>query len=220
MHAFILLALAASTAASSIPKYISKLAAKKCDVSRIQQPVTGGATLPAVGAGQTLTLIAIGRGTQNYTCPGTAGAGAAPTAIGAAAVLYNVNCWAAGATAAQLADVTAAAAAQSAGSVLFDAFGAVAGSHYFAANSAPTFDVPSLGGATAFKKAAAVPAPATAANAVAWLALTQAPGQEDKPMLSVYRLETSNGAAPATCGTITGAFQVQYAAEYWFYTAS
>ena len=51
---------------------------------------------------------------------------------------------------------------------------------------------------------------------------------DQKPVQEVYRVNTVGGAAPATCamaqqnGLISadgGAFQIQYAAEYWFWAS-
>lgn len=50
--------------------------------------------LPAVSAGLSLKHVAIGRGTQNYTCD-TSNTTSAPSAVGAVATLFNATCVAA-----------------------------------------------------------------------------------------------------------------------------
>lgn len=57
-----------------------------------------------------------------------------------------------------------------------------------------------------------------------WLKLqTQNPNGDVRPednkggVREVYRVNTAGGAAPATCVGQKAAFEVQYAAEYWFF---
>jgi hypothetical protein len=65
-----------------------------------------------------------------------------------------------------------------------------------------------------------VPAPAGASvgqngvglGAVPWLKLTTREGATGG-LEEVYRVNTAGGVAPATCGSIQGTFEVQYAAE-------
>lgn len=80
-----------------------------------------------------------------------------------------------------------------------------------------------LGGATALKKLAAVPAPDATKN-VAWLKLgAVATGAADGStrVKEVYRVRTVGGVPPATCeGVQGGALTVEYAAIYHFYASA
>jgi plasmid maintenance system killer protein len=50
-------------------------------------------------------------------------------------------------------------------------------------------------------------------GSVPWLKLVNLEGDYKE----VYRINTAGGVAPKTCEGIQGNFDVQYAAEYWFY---
>jgi hypothetical protein len=73
----------------------------------------------------------------------------------------------------------------------------------------------------------ATPAPPTASKgqggvgngAVPWLKLVAVAGATGG-LQEVYRLNTAGGAAPATCAGQASSFEIQYAAEYWFYAKS
>lgn len=53
-------------------------------------------------------------------------------------------------------------------------------------------------------------------GAVAWLYLTTVQGTVGD-FSSVYRVNTASGAPPATCENMPDHFEVQYAANYYFY---
>lgn len=53
-------------------------------------------------------------------------------------------------------------------------------------------------------------------GAVPWLKL-KVKTMEGSGIEEVYRVNTAGGAAPHTCEGMGGSFEVQYAAEYWFY---
>jgi hypothetical protein len=93
---------------------------------------------------------------------------------------------------------------------------AASGHHYFTNPTTPTFDMGALGFTHAAKKVSIAAPPATP-SAVAWLQLAATPDGEVGPIAEVYRLNVAGGAAPATCKGMPAAFEVQYAAEYWFY---
>ncbi|KAG9637028.1 hypothetical protein KCU95_g5325, partial [Aureobasidium melanogenum] len=163
--------------------------------------------LPAPGT-LSLEYIALGVGTQNYSCSAT---GATPTAIGAVADLYD-----------------ASMLKTPARSSLIPSFAAVAysthtwfnlptlGHHWFSAAGVPTFDLEGHGFLSA-KKVASVPAPSGSIDAsVDWLFLEDDGRGVSKNIKAVYRVETAGGSAPATCSN-SGVIQVPYAAEYWFY---
>lgn len=49
-----------------------------------------------------------------------------------------------------------------------------------------------------------------------WLKLTARSGATGN-LEEVYRVNTAGGNPPATCAGMPATFEVQYAAEYWFY---
>ncbi|KAI9833646.1 MAG: hypothetical protein M1819_003599 [Sarea resinae] len=203
---------------------IKHSAVTRRDLSSLTLPQPGTTPLPSPAADLTLKLVALGRGTQNYTC---ANSSATPTSVGALATLFNASALAAADL--PLLDETVAA------SVYFPdpshpctsftlppaLTSAIAGHHYFAADGTPTFDLGSFGFLRGMKIADS-PAPANAPNspngagAVDWLALTAKTGSFG--VSEVYRVETAGGKAPASCAGVGKAgVQVEYAAEYWFY---
>ena len=169
--------------------------------------------------------VAIGRGTQNYTC-GT-NATAAPVQVGALATLYNASCVAASypdllatlpkvALAFNLTDVNQKTLAAS--NLI------LSGHHYFTNATTPSFNLDTTAmtlGEGGFSKNNSVAAPAGSVvghgnvgyGAVPWLKLLTRVGTTGS-LEEVYRLNTAGGAAPTTCAGITGtAFEIQYAAE-------
>ena len=205
-----------------------------CSLSSATLP---SSSLPPPSQGLLPYHIAVGRGSQNYTCD-TSNPSAAPVNIGALANLYNTSCLAA-VNPSMLSLVPAAAVAvpvPADNKLLFPAQSIVSGHHYFTA-SVPTFNLHTSTanyGITFTKKVANVTAPAstdTSSNlgpdgskAVPWLKLqvNTPDGDADSPdetdgVKEVYRVNTAGGAAPATCQGMPANFTVQYAAEYWFF---
>lgn len=103
------------------------------------------------------------------------------------------------------------------------------GTHYFYDTTTPVFDLRTPThdyGVGAFKKSNAAAAPAGAKigplnsgdGAVPWLKLKAAvvPGITNT-IQEVYRVHTAGGSPPKTCQGQRAAFEVQYAAQYWFY---
>lgn len=180
--------------------------------------------------------MAIGRGTQNYTCD-TSNSTAVPQAQGAVATLFNASC-----LVALHQDLASAlgraalhfplAAAQSHGSgggggggvlqQLAPSNLAVSGAHYFADATTPFFDLdvsPAWQlGTIPCRKTGSAPAPADAGRgldgepAVAWLKLDAKPGAT-AGLREVYRVETVGGSPPATCKGLPASFEVQYATQ-------
>ncbi|TGJ83413.1 hypothetical protein E0Z10_g5355 [Xylaria hypoxylon] len=72
---------------------LAKLAtvAPTCNVSKAQMPTLSASPLPTPAAGLVVKHVAIGRGTQNYTCA-TADATTVPVAAGAVATLFDASC--------------------------------------------------------------------------------------------------------------------------------
>ena len=181
------------------------------------------ATLPPPSKGLTLKHVAIGRGTQNYTCD-TTNATAPPVAIGAVASLFNATCVAA--TYPDLLAILPKVVLQ------FDAdpdidnkIGpsnlALSGHHFFKNNTTPFFDLDTASmqlGEASTTKNNTVAAPADAPvglkgePAVAWLKLLTQSGSTGD-LQEVYRVNTAGGSAPATCAGMPATFEVQYAAQ-------
>ncbi|KAF2263205.1 hypothetical protein CC78DRAFT_419652, partial [Lojkania enalia] len=162
-----------------------------CNLADLQQPSNAMAPPPA---DQSLVLIALGQGTQNYTC---ANSTATPTAIGALAQLFNASC---------------AVAQGSLGSIEED--GASIGAHFFLDDTTPDFDIIGLGNTVA-KKVEAVPAPQ--ATDVPWLRLEAQQEASTSPVRQIYRLNTVGGVAPESCQGQQGVITVEYEAQYWIY---
>ena len=197
--------------------------------------------LPPVSPGLTLYHVALGRGTQNYSCP-TSDPNAAPQTFGALATLYNVTCLQ---TPGNASIFTELFTRVNSAPVPVEGNPNESGHHYFTnGNSTATFNLhtPYITqnlGITFAAKIANVSAPATAqtgsdgSSAVPWLKLSSIgpvpkpapPGTVDISVADqvggvkeVYRLNTAGGAAPKTCAGLEGtSFQKQYSAEYWFW---
>lgn len=193
-----------------------------CDLSKAQQPISPTPLQPPT-AGYVLKHVAIGRGTQNYTCD-TTNATAIPVATGAVATLFNASCIAS--TYPDLLNMLPKVA------LAFDLPDGesprmqpsnlvISGHHFFTNATTPFFDLGEVGQAPCAKYSA-VPAPADAPRglngeaAVPWLKLVTRVGATGK-LQEVYRLETAGGSAPATCAGMPASFEVQYSSQYWFY---
>jgi len=178
--------------------------APSCDISNLTQPASA---LKPPTADMTLVMIALGQGTQNYTCSGNSSA--APTAIGALAQLFDASC-------ALSSDPTTDTTEL--GSIEETAGKASIGAHFFVDNTTPDFDINGLGNTEA-KKSEDANAPNPTKD-VKWLRLTsQASQGTTSTVKQVYRLNTVGGVAPATCaGKAAGeVFTVAYEAQYWIY---
>ncbi|KAB8337266.1 hypothetical protein FH972_021568 [Carpinus fangiana] len=173
-----------------------------------------------------LRIVALGLGTQNYTCGAET---EAPKSVGAVAQLYDVTALVSipifGDWEAEYLTCNANHANTNYGQRKI-------GVHYFDAEGTPTFDlttgtrsVEHRGGLflSAAKKASA-DAPDKAcpgrngAPAVPWLLLEDKKNGKTRGLSQVYRVNTVGGTAPETCRGQKKSFTVDYAAEYWFYT--
>ncbi|KAK4657344.1 hypothetical protein QC762_212180 [Podospora pseudocomata] len=201
-----------------------------CDLSKLSLPIEAE-PLGQPTPGLYLKHVAIGRGTQNYTCD-LSNSTAVPQAFGALATLYNASC-----VTSAFPDVSAMLTRASLHFDIADndalqrlapADLPVSGIHYFTDGTTPFFglDTPQwhLGEGT-FGKNASTAAPLTAAKgkkgeaAVPWLRLA-AKGTNTGGLQEVYRLETVGGSAPATCKGMPASFEIQYSTQYWFYASS
>lgn len=187
---------------------------------------TGGLSPPS--GNLHLAHVAVGRGTQNYTCD-TTNSSAIPKAIGAKATLFNVTCLTTSPQnlVASIPGLALKAAIPSTSITVQTALAQLtSGHHYFTNMTTPFFDletdVPHNYGTVSAAKLAAVPAPkdapvgADGAAAVPWLKLAGWAGNYKE----VYRIYTAGGSAPANCSGQTAAFEVEYSAVYYFYAAN
>ena len=197
-----------------------------CSLSNATLP---SSALPSPSSNLTVYHVAIGRGTQNYTCASDT---AVPIAAGALATLFNASCIAADypEILATLPNATLQVALPVQGALLFPSNILTSGHHYFSDATTPTFNLDTqIGdyGITFSKKNSTTPAPAGAAagpvgvspvyGAVPWLKLTAKEGTVGS-VKEVYRVNTAGGSPPPTCSGMGSAFEVQYAAEYWFFS--
>jgi hypothetical protein len=169
-----------------------------CNIASLQQPAN---TLTPPGADVSLVLIALGHGTQNYSC---ASETATPTAIGAVAQLFNASC-------------AVASGSDTLGDIAEDA--ASIGAHFFVDSTTPDFDIVGLGNTEA-KKVESMAAPQ--ATNVPWLKLDAQTEGTTSAVKNIYRLETLGGVAPKNCtGQAAGSVvTVEYQAEYWVYAVT
>lgn len=175
--------------------------------------------------GSSLRHIAIGRGTQNYTCSGLSKSDA-PKAVGAVASLFNVTCDAARLNVNTLAQVTNLALNYAIPSSP-EAEQRLSGHHQFTAAGVPLFMLETKEadyGRVECGVDAKSPAPKDASlgtnqlGSVPWLKLSATVGNDNHWAYNeVYRVHTAGGVAPKTCEGIEGSFTVEYSAQYWFY---
>ncbi|KAJ5960918.1 uncharacterized protein N7479_008068 [Penicillium vulpinum] len=194
-------------------------------------------SLPHPSKNLTLKYVALGRGTQNYTCPSDASSNSKttvePTAVGAVATLFDASCIAASSLA-LLHEVPALISKTPVGSLAFMATlvsqgtrstNLIIGEHYFNDGGDPVFDMELSGSDSwiAASKIASTPAPKSKSRSrsrsktpgdVPWLKLGQKKGNG---IQEVYRVVTSLGDSPSTCAGQKTTIEVDYAAEYWFY---
>jgi hypothetical protein len=166
-------------------------------------PTTDGPEqLPPPPPSLTLKHVTLGRGTQNYTCS-AADPSAPPTQVGALATLFDITPLASLPLLSPLLAALPALAVNlplpqgpAAGSIRYPGAGGylVAGTHYFAADGTPVFELDRAAGGREVlfaKRAAGVPAPKTASRgpsgsgAVAWLKLEDRGGSVG--LREVYR---------------------------------
>ncbi|CAI7629042.1 unnamed protein product [Penicillium bialowiezense] len=203
-----------------------------CSLDNATLPLSETKTpLPDPSTNLTLKYVALGRGTQNYTCPSNSSSNpkstVKPEATGAVATLFDASCLAA-ASGPLLHEVPALVSTTSLGSLAFMAAlvaqgtrstNLIIGEHYFNGQGDPVFDLRLSGSDSwiATTKKAAVPAPNSTlgtSDDVPWLKLGYKKGQN---LEEVYRVVTSLGNPPSTCAGQNATILVPYAAEYWFY---
>jgi len=186
---------------------------------------TGSKALPSPTS--TPVVIALGLGTQNYTCNSTGHWIQTGPNTGAKATLFNATSYLSEHPdeVATLPSERLAKYEQTGGCVDETSVRptlAVLGEHYFNGAGIPTFDLFDAVPSRLFLNAAKdgdVKAPNSTAD-IDWLYLEYVNGTGSAiGITSVYRVETAGGVAPSSCtsaenGTETS---VMYSAEYWFY---
>lgn len=191
-----------------------------------KRTVPPNSTLPAPLSSLTLKYIALGLGTQNYTCASTPNSPtAAPVQVGALANLFDATDTI---VAVANSPLTTVSKAMSAGPCQADAHNTAAslrqiGQHYFDIAGTPTFDLGAEGMLLKAKKMASAAAPSDACvgrdggAAVPWLMLQDDGSGRSEGLGQVFRVETAGGAAPATCEGVGGEVERDYAALYYLY---
>jgi len=170
-----------------------------------------------------LKHVAIGRGTQNYSCGAIETA--APVALGAVATLYNASCVASTNPdlLSTLPDVALQFKLKDISKDTLPPNLAISGQHYFSNLTTPVFNLDTAAMDLGFAPCAknnSEPAPAGAAmgqddegfGAVAWLKLLTRDGATGN-LKEVYRVNTAGGKPPTTCAGMPATFEVGCAAE-------
>ncbi|KAK6428891.1 hypothetical protein LTR95_014963 [Oleoguttula sp. CCFEE 5521] len=178
-----------------------------------------GPGLPPPPPGASPLIIALGVGSQNYTCNATSLTFSTNVAQ---ADLYDVAKFINPNTKSSISTLYLAASTTPIKNPLrLDHIG----KHFFSDNKTPNFDFSESGkGFLQAKKVIGVPAPADAFaglrgqdhGAVDWVYLIDNGAGVSKQLGKVYRVETAGGKPPASCKAGEQVF-VPYAAEYWFY---
>ncbi|CAG8166919.1 unnamed protein product [Penicillium nalgiovense] len=194
-----------------------------CEASKIALPShASGMTGPS---GLKPRYVALGRGTQNYTCTDSTST-STPVAVGAVARLYNATCIAANYPdlLAKLPDLAYRIPLPTNEYASFPPANLVLMGHHFFTDAIPEFNLNTTpkkhNGIVMTKKGGAIDAPPGAVSgqygAVPWLYLTSTDGTVGN-YKSVYRVNTAAGSPPKTCEGMPPAFQIQYAANYYFF---
>lgn len=171
------------------------------------------------------SIIALGVGTQNYTCDSTTGTYSSNVAV---ADLYDIGSLVKPSTKDSLSKLYLKKSSECDDEEANPLKLNLIGDHYFDSSSVPNFDfAKSNRGWLQAKKGADVSAPETSAKGakgdahgtIDWLYLLDNGKGVSEDLLSVYRVWTAGGKPPQSC---SGDEQVEvpYAAEYWFYDAT
>lgn len=209
------------TTFSQIVNELDNISLGNCSMAGADLPLNNTKVeLPHPSSNLTLKYIALGRGTQNYTCPSTSATSrnvSTPTATGAAAMLFDASCLAS-TSMTLLHEVPAIIGRAPLASLPFmaEVLGAttstpnlILGEHYFDANGDPFFNL-RMSGSDAWmsaKKNASVSAPAreyssdTERKDVAWLQLESKKGNGIKVIMS--RIMSSSFYADSSTGSLS-----------------
>ncbi|OGE55027.1 hypothetical protein PENARI_c005G04191 [Penicillium arizonense] len=195
-----------------------------CDISKIALP-SYASGLPGP-TGLKPVYVALGRGTQNYTCASSS-SNTTPVAAGAVARLYNATCLAANypSIVEKLPSIAYKITLPTNELASFPPANIeLMGHHFFFDATTPEFNLNTTpdkqDGIVMSKKQGQIAAPSDATSgkygAVAWLYLTTTDGTIGN-YKSVYRVDTAAGSPPKTCKGLPAAFQIQYSANYYFF---
>ncbi|KAF5368933.1 hypothetical protein D9758_002912 [Tetrapyrgos nigripes] len=202
---------------------------RSCDVSSAMVDVPANSALPPPT--HQVSFLALGVGTQNYTCTSAGNY----TTAGALAELFDISCLYGTEYLSKLPSAalqlwekvpvsTNALTAIKSLPLPRPAASSILGQHYFVTNPvtgsgiSPKWDFTSAafaGNSDAFviaARAAGVPAP-TGSSDVDWLLLTNVKGSLAD---EVYRTDTRSGQPPASCTPGSAPITVKYTALYWF----
>ncbi|KKA26724.1 hypothetical protein TD95_004575, partial [Thielaviopsis punctulata] len=210
--------------AHKVHTYKSLDSAPACDPSSAILP---SSNLPALSPKLSLLHIAVGRGTQNYTCA-DATASTVPKAAGATAALFNSTCPSALYPALDIVIPKLSVHFPMTNWTALDTHHlgptglAASGIHYFQPfdhnSTTPFFNLDHIAlGNAQVSLNASDPAPKDAPTgqkgekAVAWLQLIKRDGFDGK-FEQVYRVNTVGGSPPATCSGMPKTFTVEYSA--------
>jgi len=199
-----------------------------CDLSNTQLPPQASG-LPAVPTGQNLVHVAVGRGTQNYTCSESSSS-VKPSPIGALASLFDASCLPSDLLVSVVNAVLNLPWPKTP-SPLPPANLDLLGHHYFSNATTPVFAFDSVirdehGGMAVTKKVMQITAPPGSVvgqgnrgnGAVPWLYLETIAGTTNN-YKSVYRVNTAGGSPPTNCSGMPDIFTIQYAAAYFVYSS-
>jgi len=226
--------LLAATAVLGVPVSFNPPTGTKlcgCSVANAKLSLPANQTAIAVPSG-TPIYVALGVGTQNYTC----GATGTFASAGAVAKLFDISCLVNTPLFSTIQNTAFDVASSAKGADLTSKIASVLkttplflGDHYFIPNPAvggtgltPDFDFRAgvkkgdANGFAAVKKLGNTASPAGSAN-VDWLALQNIGGTIGGTLANnVMRVDTKSGQPPASC-TPNATIAVPYAAKYWFY---
>ncbi|CEO59295.1 hypothetical protein PMG11_03975 [Penicillium brasilianum] len=213
---------------AKVSQYISRVRkdtspSATCDTSKIELPSLASG-LPAPN--QTVPMyVALGRGTQNYTCADSTSA-STPKAVGAVANLYNATCLAANYPdiLESLPSIALKISLPAYEYATFPPANLDLMGHHFFTNVTPEFNLDTTAtkqfGIAMTKKGGQIDAPSTAVQgkygAVPWLYLSTIDGTIGK-YKGVYRVDTASGSPPDDCSGMPSSFEIQYSANYYFF---
>ncbi|CRG86625.1 hypothetical protein PISL3812_03635 [Talaromyces islandicus] len=205
---------------------LSQLKLTGCSLKNISPPLNETSVrLSVPETNGTLSYVALGHGTQNYTCADNSSS-TVPTATGALATMFDASCIAGNVD--LLADLAVTLSKLSHDAIVLAGLNLkqltapseslVLAEHFFSDPTTPTFNFTSFGHAqwVQMKKLESANAPSTAIpGSVKWLKL----GYKDGVNIhQVYRALTAGGSAPETCDGQKPDIEVPYAAAYYFYS--
>lgn len=190
-----------------------------CPVSSDVLSLPANQTTLAVPDGTKPIAIALGIGTQNYTCT----AAGNYTSAGAVASLFDISCLYKTPLFSRIQDDVMRLPATTRDNLVksMSKSPLYVAAHYFVPNPvtnvgiSPKFAQAANGGAifTTLGKKGGIKSPSGAQN-VDWLQLSSIQGDWAS---TVFRVDTVQGQSPATCSKAGDTVQVPYAAKYWFY---